>query len=162
MRRRWMSGVMAVGLLMGAAACGSDDDSGDAGDTTAATSATTMTDESAMTEESSAGSAADDTMATTGGSGVAAPDVDLSGLSEAQAQVATENLAAAEAAGVEIDAECFVAAVKQLSDEDAEKIAAAGPNEDPDISPEGEAAGEDAALCVVAPEVDSTTTTAAG
>jgi hypothetical protein len=72
----------------------------------------------------------------------------------------TENITYAAEQGIEVDADCFVDAVKGLSDEDAQAILDAGPSGSPEISEEGQAIGSAAALCITFPD-DGTDVTAA-
>lgn len=71
-----------------------------------------------------------------------------SDLSDPKQAVLDQTIAAAAAAGITIDRDCFAAVVAQLSDEDAQLIADAGPSGDPTLSPEGEQLGSEAAKCV--------------
>ena len=64
-----------------------------------------------------------------------------SGLTDDQAAAASSAIEEAEAGGVELDEDCVNEVAAQLSDEDAAKVVAAGPGEDADLSPEGEALG---------------------
>jgi hypothetical protein len=62
-----------------------------------------------------------------------------SDLSDAQAAAAANAIEEAEAGGIELDEACVNEVAAQLSDEDAAKAAAAGPGENAELSPEGEA-----------------------
>ncbi len=137
--RKLISATFAITLLFAAASCGSDDNSS-----------------SATTGEGVADTTADSTSATEGAS---------SGgdLSETKQALLDQTIAAASAAGITIDRDCFAAVVAQLSDEDAQLILDAGPNGDPTLSAEGEQLGSKATECVDASSftvsTDATATT---
>jgi hypothetical protein len=61
------------------------------------------------------------------------------GASGAQGEAADALAESAEAEGLDIDKGCVEDLAKKLSDADAEKLAAAGADDDPELSPEGEA-----------------------
>ena len=60
------------------------------------------------------------------------------GNSDAAKEVAKQTVEAAKADGVDLDEGCVADIADSLSDDDAAAIIAAGPDGDPDISPEGE------------------------
>jgi hypothetical protein len=62
-----------------------------------------------------------------------------SDLTDDQAAAAASAIDEAEAGGIELDEACVDEVAAQLSDEDAAKVAASGPGEDAELSPEGEA-----------------------
>jgi hypothetical protein len=64
----------------------------------------------------------------------------------AQADAAASVVESAKASGVNLDSDCVEELTAQLSDEDAEKLAAAGDGS-AELSPEGEALGNDVLNC---------------
>jgi hypothetical protein len=64
-----------------------------------------------------------------------------SGLTDDQEAAAASAIDEAEAGGIELDEDCVNEVAAQLSDDDAAKAAAAGPGENAELSPEGEALG---------------------
>jgi hypothetical protein len=65
-----------------------------------------------------------------------------------QGEVADKLLEAADDAGIELEADCVKEKAAKLSDDDAQKILDAGENDDPDLSPEGEALTAELFSCV--------------
>jgi hypothetical protein len=78
---------------------------------------------------------------------------DSDGASGAQAEVADAAIEAAGEEGIALDEECVNDLASQLSDEDAEAIAAAGPDGDPEISDEGAAIGVQLMSCADKDEI---------
>lgn len=133
-----MTSSLAIGLLFAAASCGSDEQK------SAESTATEIS--SAVSSAVSAAQEAVDTIAVDVPA-VGAPDV--SGLTAAQAQVVTQTLEAAAAQGIVFDQECFINLVAQLSEEDAQLIADAGPDASPEVSPAGQQIGAQVAGCAI-------------
>jgi hypothetical protein len=72
---------------------------------------------------------------------------DSGGASGAQGDAADAVIAAASEEGIELDEDCVDDLASGLSDEDAEAIAEAGPDGDPDVSEEGTAIGLELMSC---------------
>ena len=70
------------------------------------------------------------------------------GASGDQAKAADELIQVMDDRGVSMDKKCVEDLAGQLSDEDAKKIVEAGPDGNPDLSPEGEALGEQIFGCM--------------
>ncbi len=70
------------------------------------------------------------------------------GASGDQGEVADQLVAAAEAEGLELDRGCVEDLAGQLSDADAAAILEAGPDGDPEVSPAGQAIGDNLFSCV--------------
>ncbi|MGE5209723.1 MAG: hypothetical protein ACM3MM_00575, partial [Acidobacteriota bacterium] len=69
------------------------------------------------------------------------------GLTDEQAAAAQSAIDQAAAGGIELDESCVNEVAAKLSDDDAAKIVAAGPDESADLSPEGEALGLELLSC---------------
>lgn len=140
-RQRLIGGIAASLLLVGAAACGSDKK---AATTTAA--AVDTTGASAATNDTTPDTAAaPDTVAADTGGGT--------GNLDAQRNLIVDfSIEQAAVGGFTLDRGCLEALAVQLSDEDAALLAAsaqAGGEDDPELSPAGEALGEQLIGCAV-------------
>lgn len=131
--------ALAVSGLLALTACGSDDDAvRDAVDS--------VVPEVTLTGDSSP--EATTTSEGTSGSDTAVAEYDPSGMTDTQRGVMDMILPFFATAGIEVDAQCFADAVRQLNDADAQKIIDAGPEGDPELGEEGQAIGDQAAACI--------------
>ena len=124
-----ISGSVALGLMLTAAACGSSTKTVST-TTTAAPAVTT-----AATTAVTAGGAAVTTIPT------------VAGLDAVQTQALAVSTAQAAAAGVTIDPVCLSKVIAKLSDADAQLIVDAGPEGSPTLSTAGEALSGEAQAC---------------
>jgi hypothetical protein len=74
-------------------------------------------------------------------------DSDSSGLSDDQSAAAQRAIDQAQAGGIELDEACVNEVAAKLSDDDAAKIVASGPDTTADLSPAGEALSLDLLEC---------------
>jgi len=145
--------VLAVGLLLTVASCGSDKKSSDTTTASADTATGDTTTDETMTDETMTDETAGGVTLTVDPAGLPAD------LSAAQAAAVTKTVTAAAALGVTIDPVCLSAVVAKMSDADAQLIADAEVGEDPALSPEGAALEGEAQACAtgVAGATDTTT-----
>lgn len=135
---KFLTGTLAIGLLLATAACGSDEKSSDT--TTAA----------AETVVSTADTATDDTATD---DSVTAETAAAGGTP--QEQVLAQTITQLTGLGFEFDEDCLAEQIEQLSDEDAQKIVDAGDGGSPDVSPAAEAIGSALEGCVTPPTITS-------
>lgn len=131
---KFLTGTLALGLLLTTAACGSDDKSSDT---------------------TTAGTTVDSTVNTTADSTADTTTADASDAGTLQAQVLAQTITALTTSGAEFDEACVTEQITQLSDDDAQLILDAGAEGTPTVSPAGEAIGAELLNCVTQPTATS-------
>lgn len=144
---RGIAALLTAVLITAGASCGSDSESEASTAPTTAVSggsaSTTATGESTddTTDGTTDGTTVDSTGATTGSSAGG----------DDREKIVEFTVSSAGGAGLELDRDCVIGVVDQLSDDDAAQLAASQAGDAPEaaLSPEGEALGETLVDCIV-------------